>query len=233
MSEKILENKKELWLIEKMTKFFEDYDEEILYSWKYYNSKDDYELVTTSINPEDNTVIETIVNRNKNSVTNSINVKLNGKIVEEHGEKVILEMYKDTTILLSEKIISYGNNVYEKEIVLQREEKVGDNIYLDIFYKDDNSLKKYTIYPDNKIKEEVYVNNIKYEEIETEEYYFNNALITYLSTHIYYDDNNNEIMRVKRQVEDIEYIDDNTAKITFVDEEDDYETFIEYVVKKY
>ena len=142
-------------------------------------------------------------------------------------------MYKDNIIFLKEKIILYDNHTYNKEIILQKEE-VKDNItYLDILYKNENVLIKYAVYPDNKIRAEIYAYNVKVEESEQQEYYFNNSFITYLSKSIYYDKDKSMEVEIKVGKEDT--VDGNTAVITIVQGNKDsgYNTVIEYLLKRY
>lgn len=225
-----------LWLVSVMKQYMdEDYAVETSYNWLRYNSKDDFELIYRTIDPENTEVIfEIETDRKGNIVKSTSNALLEDNRVVEHGANVISEMYKDTNILLKEKSISDNGSEYEKQIILQKEE-VKDNItYLEIYYKNENVLAKYTIYPDNKIKEEKYADNTKIEESEQQEYYFNNSLVTYLTKNIYYA--NDEInMETEMYVESEEMIDENTAVITIVQEDKNYgyDAVTEYVLKKY
>ena len=225
-----------LWLVSVMKQYMdEDYAVETSYNWLRYNSKDDFELIYRTIDPENTEVIFEIgTDRKGNIVTSTSNALLEDNRVVEHGANVISEMYKDTNILLKEKSISDNGSEYEKQIILQKEE-VKDNItYLEIYYKNENVLAKYKVYPDNKIKEEKYTDNTKIEESEQQEYYFNNSLVTYLTKNIYYA--NDEInMETEMYVESEEMIDENTAVITIVQEDKNYgyDAVTEYVLKKY
>lgn len=225
-----------LWLVSVMKQYMdEDYAVETSYNWLRYNSKDDFELICRTSDIENTEVIFEIgTDRKGNIVKSTSNALLEDNRVVEHGANVISEMYKDTNILLKEKSISDNGSEYEKQIILQKEE-VKDNItYLEIFYKNDKILAKYTIYPDNKIKEEKYADNIKIEESEQQEYYFNNSLITYLTKNIYFI-NNETKMETEMKVEREEMIDENTAVITIVQESKDYnyDNITEYILKKY
>lgn len=225
-----------LWLVSVMKQYMdEDYAVETSYNWLRYNSKDDFELICRTNDIENTEVIFEIgTDRKGNIVKSTSNALLEDNRVVEHGANVISEMYKDTNILLKEKSISDNGSEYEKQIILQKEE-VKDNItYLEIFYKNDKILAKYTIYPDNKIKEEKYADNIKIEESEQQEYYFNNSLITYLTKNIYFI-NNETKMETEMKVEREEMIDENTAVITIVQESKDYnyDNITEYILKKY
>lgn len=225
-----------LWLVSVMKQYMDDdYAVETSYNWLRYNSKDDFELIYRTIDPENTEVIFEIgTDRKGNIVTSTSNALLEDNRVVEHGANVISEMYKDTNILLKEKSISDNGSEYEKQIILQKEE-VKDNItYLEIYYKNENVLAKYTVYPDNKIKEERYADNVKIEEHIQQEYYFNNSLVTYLTKNIYYA--NDEInMETEMYVESEEMIDENTAVITIVQEDKNYgyDAVTEYVLKKY
>ena len=225
-----------LWLVSVMKQYMdEDYAVETSYNWLRYNSKDDFELIYRTIDPENTEVIFEIgTDRKGNIVKSTSNALLEDNRVVEHGANVISEMYKDTNILLKEKSISDNGSEYEKQIILQKEE-VKDNItYLEIYYKNENVLAKYTVYPDNKIKEERYADNVKIEEHIQQEYYFNNSLVTYLTKNIYYA--NDEInMETEMYVESEEMIDENTAVITIVQEDKNYgyDAVTEYVLKKY
>ena len=225
-----------LWLVSVMKQYMdEDYAVETSYNWLRYNSKDDFELIYRTIDPENTEVIFEIgTDRKGNIVKSTSNALLEDNRVVEHGANVISEMYKDTNILLKEKSISDNGSEYEKQIILQKEE-VKDNItYLEIYYKNENVLAKYKVYPDNKIKEEKYTDNTKIEESEQQEYYFNNSLVTYLTKNIYYA--NDEInMETEMYVESEEMIDENTAVITIVQEDKNYgyDAVTEYVLKKY
>lgn len=225
-----------LWLVSVMKQYMdEDYAVETSYNWLRYNSKDDFELICRTNDIENTEVIFEIgTDRKGNIVKSTSNALLEDNRVVEHGANVISEMYKDTNILLKEKSISDNGSEYEKQIILQKEE-VKDNItYLEIFYKNDKILAKYTIYPDNKIKEEKYADNVKIEESEQQEYYFNNSLITYLTKNIYFI-NNETKMETEMKVESEEMIDKNTAVITIVQESKDYnyDNITEYILKKY
>lgn len=225
-----------LWLVSVMKQYMdEDYAVETSYNWLRYNSKDDFELICRTNDIENTEVIFEIgTDRKGNIVKSTSNALLEDNRVVEHGANVISEMYKDTNILLKEKSISDNGSEYEKQIILQKEE-VKDNItYLEIFYKNDKILAKYTIYPDNKIKEEKYADNIKIEESEQQEYYFNNSLITYLTKNIYFI-NNETKMETEMKVESEEMIDKNTAVITIVQEDKSYgnDAVTEYILKKY
>lgn len=225
-----------LWLVSVMKQYMDDdYAVETSYNWLRYNSKDDFELIYRTIDPENTEVIFEIgTDRKGNIVKSTSNALLEDNRVVEHGANVISEMYKDTNILLKEKSISDNGSEYEKQIILQKEE-VKDNItYLEIYYKNENVLAKYTVYPDNKIKEERYADNVKIEEHIQQEYYFNNSLVTYLTKNIYYA--NDEInMETEMYVESEEMIDENTAVITIVQEDKNYgyNAVTEYVLKKY
>ena len=225
-----------LWLVSVMKQYMdEDYAVETSYNWLRYNSKDDFELIYRTNDIENTEVIFEIgTDRKGNIVTSTSNALLEDNRVVEHGANVISEMYKDTNILLKEKSISDNGSEYEKQIILQKEE-VKDNItYLEIYYKNENVLAKYKVYPDNKIKEEKYTDNTKIEESEQQEYYFNNSLVTYLTKNIYYA--NDEInMETEMYVESEEMIDENTAVITIVQEDKNYgyDAVTEYVLKKY
>lgn len=225
-----------LWLVSVMKQYMDDdYAVETSYNWLRYNSKDDFELIYRTIDPENTEVIFEIgTDRKGNIVKSTSNALLEDNRVVEHGANVISEMYKDTNILLKEKSISDNGSEYEKQIILQKEE-VKDNItYLEIYYKNENVLAKYTVYPDNKIKEERYADNVKIEEHIQQEYYFNNSLVTYLTKNIYYA--NDEInMETEMYVESEEMIDENTAVITIVQEDKNYgyDAVTEYVLKKY
>lgn len=225
-----------LWLVSVMKQYMDDdYAVETSYNWLRYNSKDDFELIYRTIDPENTEVIFEIgTDRKGNIVKSTSNALLEDNRVVEHGANVISEMYKDTNILLKEKSISDNGSEYEKQIILQKEE-VKDNItYLEIYYKNENVLAKYKVYPDNKIKEEKYADNVKIEEHIQQEYYFNNSLVTYLTKNIYYA--NDEInMETEMYVESEEMIDENTAVITIVQEDKNYgyDAVTEYVLKKY
>ena len=225
-----------LWLVSVMKQYMDDdYAVETSYNWLRYNSKDDFELIYRTIDPENTEVIFEIgTDRKGNIVTSTSNALLEDNTLVEAGQPLISEMYKDTNILLKEKSISDNGSEYEKQIILQKEE-VKDNItYLEIYYKNENVLAKYKVYPDNKIKEEKYADNIKIEESEQQEYYFNNSLVTYLTKNIYYA--NDEInMETEMYVESEEMIDENTAVITIVQEDKNYgyDAVTEYVLKKY
>lgn len=225
-----------LWLVSVMKQYMdEDYAVETSYNWLRYNSKDDFELIYRTIDPENTEVIFEIgTDRKGNIVKSTSNALLEDNRVVEHGANVISEMYKDTNILLKEKSISDNGSEYEKQIILQKEE-VKDNItYLEIYYKNENVLAKYKVYPDNKIKEEKYADNVKIEEHIQQEYYFNNSLVTYLTKNIYYA--NDEInMETEMYVESEEMIDKNTAVITIVQEDKSYgnDAVTEYILKKY
>ena len=225
-----------LWLVSVMKQYMdEDYAVETSYNWLRYNSKDDFELIYRTIDIENTEVIFEIgTDRKGNIVKSTSNALLEDNRVVEHGANVISEMYKDTNILLKEKSISDNGSEYEKQIILQKEE-VKDNItYLEIYYKNENVLAKYKVYPDNKIKEEKYADNVKIEEHIQQEYYFNNSLVTYLTKNIYYA--NDEInMETEMYVESEEMIDENTAVITIVQEDKNYgyDAVTEYVLKKY
>ena len=225
-----------LWLVSEMKQYMDDdYAVETSYNWLRYNSKDDFELIYRTIDPENTEVIFEIgTDRKGNIVTSTSNALLEDNTLVEAGQPLISEMYKDTNILLKEKSISDNGSEYEKQIILQKEE-VKDNItYLEIYYKNENVLAKYKVYPDNKIKEEKYADNIKIEESEQQEYYFNNSLVTYLTKNIYYA--NDEInMETEMYVESEEMIDENTAVITIVQEDKNYgyDAVTEYVLKKY
>lgn len=103
----------------------------------------------------------------------------------------------------------------------------------DILYKNENVLIKYAVYPDNKIRAEKYAYNVKVEESEQQEYYFNNSFITYLSKSIYYDKDKSMEVEIKVGKEDT--VDENTAVITIVQGNKDsgYNTVIEYLLKRY
>lgn len=225
-----------LWLVSVMKQYMDDdYAVETSYNWLRYNSKDDFELIYRTIDPENTEVIFEIgTDRKGNIVKSTSNALLEDNTLVEAGQPLISEMYKDTNILLKEKSISDNGSEYEKQIILQKEE-VKDNItYLEIYYKNENVLAKYKVYPDNKIKEEKYADNIKIEESEQQEYYFNNSLVTYLTKNIYYA--NDEInMETEMYVESEEMIDENTALITIVQEDKNYgyDAVTEYVLKKY
>ena len=220
-----------LWLINAMKQYNSESDVS-LYNWKRYNSKDDFNVIIKSFNVEEKTEYQSIIDRKGSVVTHDISVKLNGKVLPKESEKVISEMYKDTVIFLKEKIILYDNHTYNKEIILQKEE-VKDNItYLDILYKNDGVFVKYKVYPDNNIVAEKYADNIKIEESEQQEYYFNNCLVTYL-TNMKYFINQDTTMETEMYVESEEMIDENTALITIVQEDNGDNTVTEYVLKKY
>ena len=143
-----------LWLVSVMKQYMdEDYAVETSYNWLRYNSKDDFELIYRTIDPENTEVIFEIgTDRKGNIVTSTSNALLEDNTLVEAGQPLISEMYKDTNILLKEKTVSNEGSINEKEIVLQKEE-VKDNItYLEIYYKNENVLAKYKVYPYNKIK---------------------------------------------------------------------------------
>lgn len=225
-----------LWLVSVMKQYMDDdYAVETSYNWLRYNSKDDFELICRTNDIENTEVIFEIgTDRKGNIVKSTSNALLEDNRVVEHGANVISEMYKDTNILLKEKSISDNGSEYEKQIILQKEEVKCNITYLEIFYKNDKILAKYTIYPDNKIKEEKYADNIKIEESIQQEYYFNNSLITYLTKNIYFI-NNETKMETEMKVEREEIIDENTAVITIVQESKDYnyDNITEYILKKY
>ena len=225
-----------LWLVSVMKQYMdEDYAVETSYNWLRYNSKDDFELIYRTSDPENTEVIFEIgTDRKGNIVKSTSNALLEDNRVVEHGANVISEMYKDTNILLKEKSISDNGSEYEKQIILQKEE-VEDNIaHLEILYKDENVLMKYFIYPDNKIKSEKYADNIKIEESEQKEYYYNNTLVTYL-TNMKYFINQDTTMATEMYVESEEIIDENTVLITIVQEDKSYgnDAVTEYILKKY
>ncbi len=226
-----------IWLVVVMKQYIDDGDYTVMagYKWERYISKDDFQLVYRMVDPENTEVIyDTRTDRKGNIVTSTSDAFLEDNTCAETGKPVILEMYKDTNILLKEKSISDDGSEYEKEIVLQKEE-VKDNItYLEILYKDENVLIKYFIYPDNKIKSEKYANNIKIEESLQQEYYYNNTLVTYL-TNMKYFINQDTTMETEMYVESEEMIDENTVLITIVQEEktSGSETVTEYILKKH
>ena len=225
-----------LWLVSVMKQYMDDdYAVETSYNWLRYNSKDDFELIYRTSDPENTEVIFEIgTDRKGNIVKSTSNALLEDNRVVEHGANVISEMYKDTNILLKEKSISDNGSEYEKQIILQKEE-VEDNIaHLEILYKDENVLMKYFIYPDNKIKSEKYADNIKIEESEQKEYYYNNTLVTYL-TNMKYFINQDTTMATEMYVESEEIIDENTVLITIVQEDKSYgnDAVTEYILKKY
>ena len=225
-----------LWLVSVMKQYMdEDYAVETSYNWLRYNSKDDFELICRTNDIENTEVIFEIgTDRKGNIVKSTSNALLEDNTVVEAGEPLISEMYKDTNILLKEKSVSNNGSEHEKEIVLQKEE-VEDNIaHLEILYKDENVLMKYFIYPDNKIKSEKYADNIKIEESEQKEYYYNNTLVTYL-TNMKYFINQDTTMATEMYVESEEIIDENTVLITIVQEDKSYgnDAVTEYILKKY
>lgn len=225
-----------LWLVSVMKQYMdEDYAVETSYNWLRYNSKDDFELIYRTSDPENTEVIFEIgTDRKGNIVKSTSNALLEDNTLVEAGEPLISEMYKDTNILLKEKSVSNNGSEHEKQIILQKEE-VKDNItYLEVLYENEKVLAKYTIYPDNKIKEEKYANNIKIEESEQKEYYFNNCLVTYLTKNIYFI-NDETKMETEMYVESEEMIDENTAVITIVQEDKTYgnDAVTEYILKKY
>lgn len=134
-------------------------------------------------------------------------------------------------------VVTHDISVKLNKKVLPKKDEVKNNItYLDILYKNDNVLIKYAVYPDNKIVAEKYADKIKIEESEQQEYYFNNCLVTYL-TNIKYFINQDATMETEMYVESEEMIDDNTALITIVQEDNreynGYDAVTEYVLKKY
>lgn len=118
-----------LWLVSVMKQYMdEDYAVETSYNWLRYNSKDDFELIYRTIDPENTEVIFEIgTDRKGNIVTSTSNALLEDNTLVEAGQPLISEMYKDTNILLKEKTVSNEGSINEKEIVLQKEE-VKDNI---------------------------------------------------------------------------------------------------------
>ena len=225
-----------LWLVSVMKQYMDDdYAVETSYNWLRYNSKDDFELIYRTNDIENTEVIFEIgTDRKGNIVKSTSNALLEDNTLVEAGQPLISEMYKDTNILLKEKSISDNGSEYEKQIILQKEE-VEDNIaHLEILYKDENVLMKYFIYPDNKIKSEKYADNIKIEESEQKEYYYNNTLVTYL-TNMKYFINQDTTMATEMYVESEEIIDENTVLITIVQEDKSYgnDAVTEYILKKY
>ena len=227
-----------LWLVSEMRQYMdEDYEVITDYNWLRYNGKDDFELIYRTCDPENTEVIfEICTDRKGNIVKSSSNAVLEDNTNVEGAAPLISEMYKDTNIVLKEKAVSNDGSIKEKEIILQKEE-VKDNItYLDILYKNDCVLVKYKVYPDNKIVAEKYADNIKIEESEQQEYYFNNCLVTYL-TNIKYFINQDTTMETEMYVESEEIIDENTAVITIVQEDNrednGYDAVTEYILKKY
>lgn len=118
-----------LWLVSVMKQYMdEDYAVETSYKWLRYNSKDDFELIYRTIDPENTEVIFEIgTDRKGNIVTSTSNALLEDNTLVEAGQPLISEMYKDTNILLKEKTVSNEGSINEKEIILQKEE-VKDNI---------------------------------------------------------------------------------------------------------
>lgn len=225
-----------LWLVSVMKQYMdEDYAVETSYNWLRYNSKDDFELLYRTSDPENTEVIFEIgTDRKGNIVKSTSNALLEDNTLVEAGEPLISEMYKDTNILLKEKSVSNNGSEHEKQIILQKEEVKNNITYLEVLYENEKVLAKYTIYPDNKIKEEKYANNIKIEESEQQEYYFNNCLVTYLTKNIYFI-NDDTKMETEMYVESEEMIDENTAVITIVQEDKTYgnDAVTEYILKKY
>ena len=227
-----------LWLVSEMRQYMdEDYEVVTDYNWLRYNGKDDFELIYRTSDPENTEVIFEICTDRKGSIVqSSSNAVFEDNTNVESAEPLISEMYKDTNILLKEKAVSEDGSIKEKEIILQKDEVKNNITYLDILYKNDNVLIKYAVYPDNKIVAEKYADNIKIEESKQQEYYFNNCLVTYL-TNIKYFINQDTTMETEMYVESEEMIDDNTALITIVQEDDreynGYDAVTEYVLKKY
>ena len=227
-----------LWLVSEMRQYMdEDYEVVTDYNWLRYNGKDDFELIYRTSDPENTEVIFEICTDRKGSIVkSSSNAVFEDNTNVESAEHLILEIYKDTNILLKEKAVSEDGSIKEKEIILQKDEVKNNITYLDILYKNDNVLIKYAVYPDNKIVAEKYADNIKIEESEQQEYYFNNCLVTYL-TNIKYFINQDTTMETEMYVESEEMIDDNTALITIVQEDNreynGYDAVTEYVLKKY
>ena len=223
-----------LWLVSEMRQYMdEDYEVITDYNWLRYNGKDDFELIYRTCDPENTEVIFEICTDRKGSIVkSSSNAVLEDNTDVGAAEPLISEMYKDTNILLKEKSVSDDGSIKEKEIILQKEE-VKDNItYLDILYKNDGVFVKYKVYPDNNIVAEKYADDIKIEESEQQEYYFNNCLVTYL-TNMKYFINQDTTMETEMYVESEEMIDENTALITIVQEDNGDNTVTEYVLKKY
>ena len=97
-----------LWLVSVMKQYMdEDYAVETSYNWLRYNSKDDFELIYRTIDPENTEVIFEIgTDRKGNIVTSTSNALLEDNTLVEAGQPLISEMYKDTNILLKEKTVS-------------------------------------------------------------------------------------------------------------------------------
>lgn len=235
---KLVNNNEEniIWLVSEINQYRDDdYAVTTECQWERYNGKDDFKNIYRTSNPENQEVIvEIVTDRKGEVVTSTANTFLEDNTCIETGKPLLSEMYKDTNILLKEKTISCNESEYEKEIVLQKKE-VKDNItYLEILYKNEKVLARFHIYPDNKIKEEKYSNNIKIEESIQQEYYFSNTLVTYLTNNIYYI-NAETTMETEMYVESEEMLDENTAIITIVQENKDYgdEAVTEYILKKY
>ena len=109
-----------LWLVSVMKQYMDDdYAVETSYNWLRYNSKDDFELIYRTSDPENAEVIfEIRTDRKGNIVKSTLNALLEDNTLVEAGQPVISEMYKDTNILLKEKTISNEGSINEKEIII-------------------------------------------------------------------------------------------------------------------
>ena len=149
-----------LWLTSEM-KSRDDENDEIVteYNWIYYNGKNDFEYITKGrLNDNKDVIVETTSYRKGSLAKETVRwlSKNNGKLDESSNTS---ELYKDTTIILKGTFVFNDGSIEEYEKILQKEE-VKDNItYLEILSKNDNILTKLTIYPDNKIVAEDYIDN--------------------------------------------------------------------------
>lgn len=205
------------------------------YIWEYYNNPKDYKLSYKVEAQQAYNKVE--ITRKNNTVTINNKFFQNGKENKELSNTTVMEYYDNTSIPVKIETIQANGVKVPNSIVIQKNEKAGNLLILEIFNKSENSLKKLTINSNGLVSERFYINNELSHTSTYQDYYYKGIMITTLNNTEYYS-NNNILYSSKLKVKSEEEVDDNTVKITMVREsvnngndKIDYKT--EYILAKH
>lgn len=205
------------------------------YIWEYYNNLKDYKLSYKVEAQQAYNKVE--ITRKNNTVTINNKFFQNGKENKELSNTTVMEYYDNTSIPVKIETIQANGVKVPNSIVIQKNEKAGNLLILEIFNKSENSLKKLTINSNGLVSERFYINNELSHTSTYQDYYYKGIMITTLNSTEYYS-NNNILYSSKLKVKSEEEVDDNTVKITMVREsvnngndKIDYKT--EYILAKH
>lgn len=209
------------------------------YNWIMYKDNINYSMNYTSIAPSKSyTSVDSIRSGNREDKYTKVFVE--GNEVKELSAVDRIMYHNNTNIIIEHETTLSDGVKMGNPLKIQHFKKTDNITFLDIHNKFDNTIKKIQIAPDNKRQEDIYLNNKLISSAKYEDYYYKDIFLTTLNNTEYY--NNDKVNRIDRkQLFNIEELDNHSVKITFKHEDINYsedekvsiENTIEYILYKH